>query len=105
MHYGYISLVINFDKLLILLLIAGEGSQFDYTIKTERVRALANGPIDNVVVTFHVDTIAQENNETFTLNLTGLNLPVSPGPGFFVVDTLPVTIVDSDSKDSLCIVL
>ena len=87
-----------------LLLIAGEGPQYDYTVNSVRVRALANGQIDNVVVTFRVDTIAQENNETFTLTLTGLNLPVSPGPGFFVVDTLPVTIVDCDSKDSLCIV-
>ena len=87
------------------MLIAGEGPQYDYTVNTVRVRALANGQIDNVAVTFRVDTIAQENNETFTLTLDGLNLPVSPGPGFFLVDILPVTIVDSDSKDSLCIVL
>ena len=88
-----------------MLLIAGEGPQFDYTVNTMRVRALANGQIDNVVVTFRVDTVAQERNETFNLTLTGLNLPHSPRPGFFVVDTLPVAIVDSDSKDSLCIVL
>ena len=87
-----------------LLLIAGEGPQYDYSVNSVRVRALANGQIDNVVVTFRADTIAQENNETFTLTLDGLNLPTSPGLGFFVVDTLPVTIVDCDSKDSLCIV-
>ena len=87
------------------MLIAGEGPQFDYTVNTVQVRALASGQTDNVVVTFRVDTIAQENNETFNLTLTGLNLPPSPGPGFFVIDTLPVAIVDSDSKDSLCIVL
>ena len=51
------------------MLIAGEGAQFDYTVNTVRVRALANGQIDNVVVTFRVDTVAQENNETFKLKL------------------------------------
>ena len=102
-HYVTYLWRFNFDNLL--LLIAGEGPQYDYTVNTVRVRALANGQTDNVVVTFRVDTIAQENNEIFSLTLTGLNLPVSPGLGFFVIDTLPVAIVDSDSKDSLCIVL
>ena len=79
--------------------IAGVGSQFDYTVNTMQARALwtATTP-DNVVVTFRVDAIAQEPNETFTLTLMPLVQP-TVREGFFFLDTSQVTIVDNDSKD------
>ena len=77
--------------------IAGEGSQFDYTVNTLRVRALANGQIQNVVLTFRVDTVAQEPNETFTLILNPLVAP-TPRVGLFFRNIIQVTIVDKDSN-------
>ena len=85
--------------LLNLLSIAGEGSQFDYTVNTLRTRALANGQISNVVLTFRVDSIAQEPNETFTLTLDPLVAP-NPRVGLFFRNTIEVTIRDSDSKEN-----
>ena len=84
---------------MLMNLILGEGSQFDYTVNTLRVRALSNGQIQNVVLTFRVDTIAQEPNETFTLTLDPLVAP-TPRVGLFFRDTIQVTIMDSDSKDN-----
>ena len=46
-------------------------------------------------VTFHVDGVALEPDETFQLRLT--TNPVLPADVFFV-DTLDVTIQDPDSK-------
>jgi hypothetical protein len=80
----------------LLSIIAGEGSQYDYTVNTLRTRALANGQINNVVLTFRVDTIAQEPNETFTLTLDPLVEP-DPREGLFFQDSIQVTIRDSDS--------
>ena len=85
--------------LLNLLSIAGESSQFDYTVNTLRTRALANGAISNVVLTFRVDSIAQEPNETFTLTLDPL-VPPNPREGLFFRNTIEVTIRDSDSKEN-----
>jgi hypothetical protein len=82
---------------LLLSIIAGEGSQFDYTVNTMRARALANGQISNVVLTFRVDSIAQEPNETFTLTLDPLVVP-TPRDGLFFRNSIQVTIRDSDSK-------
>ena len=77
----------------------GEGSQFDYTVNTSRIRALANGAVANVILTFHVDSIAQEPNETFTLTLVPFVAP-NPREGLFFRNTIEVTILDSDSKDN-----
>ena len=79
--------------------IAGEGSQYDYTVNTLRVRALANGQIQNVVLTFRVDSVAQERDETFTLILNPLVAP-TPRVGLFFQNSTEVTIEDSDSKDN-----
>ena len=81
--------------LLNLLSIAGEGSQFDYTVNTLRTRALANGQISNVVLTFRVDSIAQEPNETFTLILDPVVAP-NPREGLFFQNSIEVTIVDNE---------
>ena len=82
--------------------IVGEGSQFDYTVNTLRVRALFASPTpDNVVVTFRVDAIAQEPNETFTLTLQPLGTAIERlmgTDGFFFRDTIEMIIEDSDSK-------
>ena len=75
----------------------GEGSQFDYTVNTLRVRALANGQIHNVVLTFNVDTVAQERDETFILTLNPFVAP-TPRVGLFFRNTIQLTIVDNDSN-------
>ena len=88
-------------RLCTILLTVGEGSQFDYTVNTVRVRALANGQINNVRLTIHVDTIAQEPNETFTLTLIPSAAP-TPREGLFFLNTTQVIIVDGDSKTAWC---
>ena len=82
-----------------MLSTAGEGSQFDYTVNTLTVRALfsATQP-DSVLVTFRVDAIAQEPNETFTLTLDPATVAPTPREGLFFQNAIQVTIVDSDSK-------
>ena len=52
------------------------------------------------MVTFRVDAIAQEPNETFTLVLDPVVAP-TPREGLFFQETVQVTIVDSDRKDEL----
>ena len=61
------------------------------------MRALANGQIHDVVLTFHVDTVAQEHDETFTLTLNPIVAP-TPRVGLFFRNTIQVTIVDNDSN-------
>ena len=78
--------------------IAGEGSQFDYTVDTSIARAMADGQISNVAVIFRVDSIALEPNEIFTLILDPVVAP-NPREGLFFRNSIEVTIVDSDSKD------
>ena len=82
-----------------MLSITGEGSQFDYTVNTVRARALISGSISNVVLTFRVDSIAQEPNETFTLTLDPLVAP-NPREGLFFRNSIEVSIMDSDSKEN-----
>ena len=62
------------------------------------MRALANGQTDNVVLTLRVDAVAQEPNETFNLTLNPLRAPTLM-EGLFFLNTIEVTILDSDSKD------
>ena len=83
----------------LLSTVVGRGYQFDYTVNSVIVRALTNGIALNVVVTFYVDTSAQESNETFTRTLNPCVAPI-PRVGLFFWDTIQVTIVDSDNKDS-----
>ena len=70
----------------------------DYTVDTLNVTALANGQTDNVELTLRVDAVAQEPNEKFSITLNPLVAP-TPREGLFFLDTIQVTIVDSDSKD------
>ena len=84
--------------------IAGEGANFDYTINTNQVRALFRRPTppDNVVFTFRVDAIAQETDESLSLQLVPTAQTTLPsGDGVFFRDTLSMMIVDSDSKSSI----
>ena len=77
---------------------AGDGAQFDYTVNTLTVRALFSSTTpDNVVVTFRVDTIAQEPNQNFTLRLDPVTPPTAR-QGLFFRDTIEMTIIDSDGK-------
>ena len=70
-------------------------------MNTGRVRALADGLIIHVELTFNVDAVAQEPNETFTLTLNPL-VPPNLREGLFLIfrNTTQVTIVDNDSKDA-----
>ena len=68
------------------------------TVNTLRARALANGQISNVELTFRVDSIAQEPNETFTLTLDPLVAP-NPREGLFFRNSIQVTFRDSESKE------
>ena len=87
------------DELISIQCHVGEGSQFDYTVNTARVRALSSGAIGNVVLTFRVDAVAQEPKETFTLTLDPLVFVSPHRRGFFFRNTIEVTIIDSDSKN------
>jgi hypothetical protein len=78
-----------------MLLITGE--HFDYALNTLRVRALANGKVSFVVLTFRVDNIAQEPNEIIILTLDPLVQP-NPREGLFFQNAIQVIIVDSDGK-------
>ena len=70
----------------------------DYTIGTSRVRILAGSTTpDNVIVTFRVDTIAQEPDETLSLQLVPL-IPGPTGDAIFFRDSITLTIIDSDSE-------
>ena len=80
---------------------AGEGASFDYSIGTNRVRALFRQPVppDNVVFTFRVDGIAQEPDESLTLELVpSATITLPSGSAVFFQNTLALTIVDSDSE-------
>ena len=63
------------------------------------MRALYSPPTPgDVTFTFRVDGIAQEPDETLTLALASVGiLPPTTGANFFL-DTLSLTIIDSDSK-------
>ena len=54
-------------------------------------------PPDNVVFTFRVDAIAQEPNETLSLELMP-RTALPTGDAVFFRNTLTMSIVDSDSK-------
>ena len=77
---------------------SGEGPSFDYIVNTNFIRATRD-LVMNVVFILRMDSIAQENNETFTIELVpraGTNIPT--GDGAFFENTVEVTIIDSDSK-------
>ena len=85
---------------------SGEGAGLDYTVNTNQVRALSNGRIDEVMFIFRMDAIAQEENETLTLELHPsplITLPV--GGNVFFRNTSRLTIVDSDGKGLVSLVL
>ena len=89
-----------FDNIKFIIITAEKGSQFDYIVNPLRVRASANGQIGNVILTFRVDNIAQEPNETFNLILDPLVAPTQrEGLHIFYQNSIQVTIVDNDSKD------
>ena len=56
-------------------------------------------PPDNVVITFNVDAIAQEQDETLLLELVPMSTTTLPtGDAVFFRKCIVLTIVDSDSK-------
>ena len=81
------------------LLITGEGAGLDYTVSTTQVRALFNRPTppDYVLFIFRMDAIAQEENETLTLQLNPV-ATVLTGRNVFFKHSINLTIIDSDGK-------
>ena len=72
----------------------------DYTLGSTVVRALYQRPTAHeVVVTFLVDSVALEPDETFELELVPLPSIILPaGVGVFFVNQIKMTILDSDRK-------
>ena len=83
------------------ILSIGEGSNFDYTLGNSFVRALFDiSSFDEVVVTFRVDSVALEVNETFMLELVPFSstFTLPSGDGVFFINIINMTIIDHDSK-------
>ena len=81
--------------------ISGEGTGFDYTVNTNMIRVIASQTdrVENVVYILRTDSIAQEVNETFTIELNPrAGTTPSTGDGVFFRNTFEVTIIDSDGK-------
>lgn len=74
----------------------GMGS--DYSLSSSDAMGRPGVP-DDIMVTFHVDSIAQEIIETAKLMFTPTN-PQFP-PGAIIQDTIEFVITDSDGKMSL----
>ena len=84
---------------LIIKLYAEEGASNDYTISTTQVRVLQGSQEPgNIQFIFRSDAIAQETNETFTLQLEQASTNVLMGNGVFFMDEMNMVILDSDSK-------
>ena len=68
----------------------------DYTVFTQLVRVFPNR-LEDIVVAFQVDSIAQELSESFKLRLNSTTATTLPsGEGVFFRENLTLTIVDSD---------
>ncbi len=74
----------------------GEGSGGDFFIDTLDARITPKTG-DSLQVTFRVDGVALEPDETFQLRLT-TDAPVPPDENYFFVDTLNVIIQDPEGK-------
>ena len=79
----------------------GYGDDLDYTIGTSQIRALFSrpDPPDEVLFIYRMDAIAQEEDETLTLELRpspSITLPA--GRNVFFKSTIRLTIIDSDGK-------
>ena len=72
----------------------------DFMIGTGEVRiSYENDDPKVVAVHFHVDNVAQEGNESFTMKLVPSHSLVMPsGESAFFCSTIDVTIIDSDGK-------
>lgn len=70
----------------------------DYSVKTGRVKVRVRKPGPrNIMLLFHADSIAQEHDETFTLELISSSVLPSTEAVFFQ-NILNVTIKDNDSE-------
>ena len=74
----------------------------DFSVESDTVLIEGSGGPQNLFVTFFEDGVAQEPNETFTINLepTFSSLESVPsGEAVFFVRSVKMTIVDSDRKN------
>ena len=70
----------------------------DYSVKTGRVKVGVRKPGPrNITLSFHADSIAQEHDENFTLELISSSSLPSTDAVFFQ-NILNITIKDSDSE-------
>ena len=79
----------------------GEGAGLDYTISTGLVRFLyRSSALSSVVCIFRTDNIAQEINETLTVELVQVpdTTALPTGDHVFFRNTIDMTIIDSDGK-------
>ena len=69
-------------------------------IGTGEVRISYENSVPEVVaVHFYVDSIAQEGNETFVMELVPSHSTITPsGESAFFCNTIDITIIDSDGK-------
>lgn len=72
----------------------------DYTVNNTEVRFLFRTPVAQaVMVNFLVDSIAQEMNETLSLQLHPISaIQESSGTDVYFNNMIQLTIIDNDSK-------
>lgn len=80
----------------------------DFLVENSTLVIEASGDPHNLFVTYFEDGIAQESNETFTINLepTFSSLGSLPsGEAVFFKRSVRMTIVDSERKFLFCIII
>ena len=86
---------INFINIVCICLI---GESPDVTVLTSEVRFDSSQP-QEVEVIFRTDGIAQEDNDTVTLELVPLSTTSVPsGENIFFLDTIDIIIIDTDGE-------
>ncbi len=73
----------------------------DFLVENDTIIMEGSGSPQNLFVTFFEDGVAQESNETFTINLEPIfadleNLPT--GEAVFFMKAITMTIVDNDRR-------
>ena len=92
-----ISFVTVYRILLLFHLV--EGASNDYTVNN--IQSLDVRPNRNATVqlTLRVDNVALEPDETLSLRLIPTNpLAINPGSNAFLLETIQITVEDSDGK-------
>ena len=101
--YLYYGLVIV--RLSILIFCISSIGESDYAVNNNAVRFItAVSTSVNLPVSFHVDSVAQEPDETLTITLDE-STSIPSGNGVFFRNTTELTIIDSDGKLQLAVLI